>query len=232
MNESNLCEKLIEVIDLTKRYILQQKEIYGKELWGDLKINVKEKARVIPKFPSLDKLYQYMKECHKCPLGSLRTNLVFGVGNPNAKMVLIGEAPGRDEDIQGEPFVGRAGQLLNRMLIAINLKREDVYIANILKCRPPSNREPLESEVELCLPYLIEQLKIIKPKIILALGRIAVNSLFKAKMDVKNLRGKILDFKGIKMIVTYHPAALLRNPQFKRPAWEDLQMVKRIYDES
>lgn len=232
MNENNLCEKLIEVIDLTKRYILQQKEIYGKELWGNLKINVEEKAKIIPKFPSLDKLYQDMKECHKCPLGSLRTNLVFGVGNPNAKMVLIGEAPGRDEDLQGEPFVGRAGQLLNRMLNAISLKREDVYIANILKCRPPANREPLESEVELCLPYLIEQLNIIKPKIILALGRVAVNSLFKAKMDIKNLRGKIFNFKGIKMVVTYHPAFLLRNPNMKRPAWEDLQMVKKLYDES
>lgn len=231
MNENNLCEKLVEVFDLTKKYILQQKEIYGKELWGDLQINVEEKASIVPKFSSIDKLYQYMKECHKCPLGSLRTNLVFGVGNPKAKMVLIGEAPGRDEDIQGEPFVGRAGQLLNKMLNAINLKREDVYIANILKCRPPANREPLESEVELCLPYLIEQLNIIKPKIILALGRIAVNSLFKAKMDIKNIRGKIFNFKGIKMVVTYHPAALLRNPQYKRPAWEDLQMVKRIYDE-
>ena len=229
--KDNITIKKLEVIELTKKYVLQQKDIYGKELWGDFKVKNEKGIKRRSKYSSLEEMYNDVKECQKCQLGSLRINFVFGVGNPNSKMVLVGEAPGREEDLQGEPFVGRAGQLLNRILNAIGLKREEVYIANILKCRPPGNRDPLESEVELCLPYLNEQILIIKPKIVLSLGRFAANCLLKTKMNMKDLRGKIFSYRGTKMLVTYHPAALLRNPQLKRPTWEDVQFVKKLYDE-
>ena len=228
--KDNITIKKLEVIELAKRYILQQKDIYGNQLWGDFKVKNERRAKNV--YSSLEEMYNDVKECQKCPLGSLRIKFVFGVGNPSSKIVLIGEAPGRDEDLKGEPFVGRAGQLLNKILNAINLKREEVYIANILKCRPPGNREPQGSEVELCLPYLNDQSLIIKPKIILSLGRVAANCLLKTKMNMKDLRGKIFNYMGIRMLVTYHPAALLRNPQLKRPTWEDVQYVKKLYDES
>jgi DNA polymerase len=170
-------------------------------------------------------------ECLKCPLGKTRTNFVFGVGNPNADIVVVGEAPGADEDAQGEPFVGRAGQLLNKILEAIQFKREDVYICNILKCRPPNNREPLPEEIELCEPYLWKQMEIIKPKMILCLGRVAGQSLLKTNETLGALRGKFFDYRGIKLMVTYHPAALLRNPNWKKPAWEDVQLFRKTYDE-
>ncbi len=228
--KDNITIKKLEVIELARRYMLQQRDIYGNQLWGDFKVKNERRAKNV--YSSLGEMYNDVKECQKCPLGSLRINFVFGVGNPNSKIVLIGEAPGRDEDLKGEPFVGRAGQLLNKILNAINLKREEVYIANILKCRPPGNREPQGSEVELCLPYLNEQILIIKPKIILSLGRVAANCLLKTKMNMKDLRGKIFSYMGIRMLVTYHPAALLRNPGLKRPTWEDVQFVKKLYDET
>jgi len=228
--KDNITIKKLEVIELARRYMLQQKDIYGNQLWGDFKVKNERRAKNV--YSSLEEMYNDVKECQKCPLGSLRINFVFGVGDPSSKIVLIGEAPGRDEDLKGEPFVGRAGQLLNKILNAINLKREEVYIANILKCRPPGNRDPLESEVELCLTYLNEQILIIKPKIILSLGRVAANCLLKTKMNMKDLRGKIFNYMGIRMLVTYHPAALLRNPQLKKPTWEDVQFVKKLYDES
>ena len=180
---------------------------------------------------SLDDLNSRICECLKCPLGKTRTNFVFGVGNPHADVVVIGEAPGADEDAQGEPFVGRAGQLLNKILEAIHFKREEVYICNILKCRPPNNRDPLPEEIELCEPYLWKQLEIIKPKMILCLGRIAGQALLKTNDSLSALRGKFFDYRGIKLMVTYHPAALLRNPNWKKPAWEDVQLFRKTYDE-
>lgn len=182
--------------------------------------------------PSLDTLNQMICSCQKCPLGRTRTKFVFGVGNPNADIVVIGEAPGADEDAKGEPFVGAAGQLLNKILSAINFGREDVYICNILKCRPPGNRTPERSEVEQCEPYLLRQLDLIKPKFILALGLTAANTLLNRKARMGELRGAVHDYNGIKVVVTYHPAALLRNPQWKRPTWEDVQMLRRMYDET
>lgn len=167
----------------------------------------------------------------KCQLGSTRKNFVFGVGNPKAKLVLIGEAPGADEDEQGEPFVGRAGQLLNKILAAVQLKREDVYICNILKCRPPNNRDPLPEEVAACEPFLKRQLEIMQPKLILCLGRIAAQTLLKTKATLSELRNNIYQYQGIKVLVTFHPAALLRNPNWKRPAWEDVQKMRKMYDE-
>jgi uracil-DNA glycosylase family 4 len=193
-------------------------------------------ARPYPSEPwvqttGIDELNGQICTCVKCSLGTTRTNFVFGVGNPHADIVVIGEAPGADEDAQGEPFVGRAGQLLNKILEAIRFKREEVFICNILKCRPPNNRDPLPEEVELCEPYLWKQLELIKPKMILCLGRIAGQSLLKTNDTLGSLRGKFFDYRGIKLMVTYHPAALLRNPNWKKPAWEDVQLFRKTYDE-
>lgn len=180
---------------------------------------------------TLDSLNQMICSCQKCPLGRTRTKFVFGVGNPAADIVVIGEAPGAEEDTRGEPFVGAAGQLLNKILAAINLQREDVYICNILKCRPPGNRTPEPAEVEQCEPYLLRQLDILKPVFILALGLTAANTLLHRKARMSELRGGVHDYHGIKVVVTYHPAALLRNAQWKRSTWEDVQMLRRLYDE-
>lgn len=180
---------------------------------------------------SIDQLYSMIHDCQKCPLGKTRNKFVFGVGNPNAHAMLIGEAPGADEDAQGEPFVGRAGKLLNDILKAVNLKREEVYIANILKCRPPGNRDPQPLEMETCIPYLHKQIELIKPKIILCLGRVAANGLLNKKLSLGDLRNSVYEFNGVKVMATYHPAALLRNPNWKRGCWEDVQKFKKLYDE-
>ena len=180
---------------------------------------------------SLDELNSLICGCLNCQLGKTRTKFVFGVGNPHAIAMLVGEAPGADEDAKGEPFVGRAGLLLNDILKAVNLKRADVYIANILKCRPPNNRDPLPSEEETCKPYLHKQIDLIKPKIILCLGRIAANGLLNSKLSLSALRENDYELNGIKVMATYHPAALLRNPQWKRGCWEDFKKFKKLYDE-
>lgn len=179
---------------------------------------------------SLDDLNSKINTCLKCALGKTRSNFVFGVGNPKADIVVIGEAPGADEDAQGEPFVGRAGQLLNKILEATGFQREEVFILNILKCRPPANRNPLPEEVEKCRPYLEKQLKLIDPKLILLLGRVAAESLLKTKEPLNKLRGKVHNYKGWKVMVTFHPAALLRNPNWKRPTWEDMKQFKELYE--
>ncbi len=181
--------------------------------------------------PNLSTLYEQIHTCMKCKLGATRTNFVFGVGNPNADIMIIGEAPGADEDAQGEPFVGRAGQLLTKILEAIGLRREEVYIANILKCRPPDNRRPEADEVAACEPYLHKQIDLVQPKFILAVGLTAVNTLFKANFKMGDIRGKQLSFRGIPTIITYHPAALLRNPEWKKFTWEDVKLLRRLYDE-
>jgi DNA polymerase len=181
---------------------------------------------------TLDELKQLTSGCTKCELHKTRKNYVFGVGNPNAGVMVIGEAPGADEDTKGEPFVGRAGQLLDKMLLAIGFPREEVFIANILKSRPPGNRDPLPIEVEACEPYLWKQIELIRPKMILCMGRIAGTNLLKNGIDtLAKMRGSIYDYMGAKVMVTYHPAALLRNPNWKAPAWEDLQKFRRLYDE-
>jgi DNA polymerase len=180
---------------------------------------------------TLDGLDKLICTCMKCALGHTRTNFVFGTGNPAATLMVIGEAPGADEDAQGEPFVGRAGQLLNKILEAIGFKREDVYICNILKCRPPGNRKPLAEEVESCIPYLRKQIALVKPKLILALGLTAAENLLATTESLGRLRGKVLQYEGTPLMVTYHPAALLRNPNWKRPTWEDVQAVRKLHDE-
>ncbi|HUI10920.1 MAG TPA: uracil-DNA glycosylase [Bacteroidota bacterium] len=181
--------------------------------------------------PTLDVLERSTCGCVKCALGHTRTKFVFGTGNPSATLMLIGEAPGADEDAQGEPFVGKAGQLLNKILEAINFRREEVYICNILKCRPPGNRKPQAEEVDRCLPYLRKQIALVRPKLILALGLTAAENLLGTTESLGRLRGRELRYEGIPLMVTYHPAALLRNPNWKRPTWEDVQAVRRLHDE-
>jgi uracil-DNA glycosylase family 4 len=183
------------------------------------------------KSDSLDELYSGIHNCTECPLGLTRDKFVFGNGNPNADIMVIGEAPGADEDTQGKPFVGRAGQLLTKILEAINLSRDEVFIANIIKCRPPNNRRPNKDEVEKCEPYLQKQIELIKPKFILSLGLTSVDTLLKKSHRMGDIRGNLMDYHGIKMLVTYHPAALLRNPGWKKKTWEDVQLLRKLYDE-
>jgi DNA polymerase len=168
-------------------------------------------------------------DCTRCKLHSLgRTQIVFGVGNPEADLMFVGEAPGRDEDLQGFPFVGRAGQLLTKIIEAIGLKREDVYIANVIKCRPPENRNPEPDEVETCEPFLFRQIDIIKPKVIVALGKFGAQTLLRTLDPISRLRGRVYDYRGAKLIPTFHPAYLLRNPSSKREVWEDMKLVRSL----
>ena len=175
-------------------------------------------------------LRQAVVNCTKCSLHKTRTQAVFGVGSQTAQWMFVGEAPGADEDAKGEPFVGRAGQLLNAMLFAMGLKREDVYIANVLKSRPPGNRDPQPNEVECCEPYLLRQIELIQPKLIVALGRHATHSLLKTEAPLARLRGQRLTYHGTPLVVTYHPAYLLRSPGEKRKAWDDLCLARRVME--
>lgn len=239
-------------MDLKKQIIealKDQKDIFGDELLTTEAL--KRKTTVVTKIhngsqeessffddkeewekaSSLEKLDSLINKCTKCPLHKSRTNFVFGVGNPHADVMVIGEGPGAEEDLQGEPFVGRAGRLLNDILKAINFKREEVYIANIVKCRPPGNRTPAAEEMEACVPYLKKQIDLIKPKLILCLGLTAAQGLLKLRESLTKLRGQLFEYRGARVMITYHPAALLRNPQWKRPCWEDVQKFRRLYDE-
>jgi len=180
---------------------------------------------------TLEEVEQYLADTVLVPIDEDRENPVFGVGDPHADLVIIGEAPGRDEDKEGEPFVGRAGQLLDKILDAINFEREEVYITNILKSRPPRNRNPHQEEIDAHLPILYKQIALIKPKIILAVGKVAGNTLLDRSSSLSTLRDKEHDFYGIPLMVTYHPAALLRNSQWKRPTWEDVKLLRTRYDE-
>lgn len=174
-----------------------------------------------------DDLEQEVRACTRCPLHESRTQAVFGVGSHTARWLFIGEAPGEQEDLQGEPFVGRAGQLLNEMIKAIGLTREAVYIANVLKCRPPRNRDPQPDEAAACESHLLSQVALLKPAIIIAVGRIAAQHLLKTATPISKLRGVVHDYQSIPLVVTYHPAYLLRSQTEKRRAWEDLKLARR-----
>jgi DNA polymerase len=175
---------------------------------------------------NLEELRAAIGDCRRCKLCSGRTHLVFGVGNPRAKLMFVGEGPGRDEDLQGEPFVGRAGQLLTDIITkGIGLRREDVYIANVVKCRPPDNRNPEPDEVVACEPFLKKQIELISPEIIVGLGKFAVQTLLQSKMPITKLRGNWHTYQGIKLMPTFHPAYLLRNPADKKLVWEDIKKV-------
>jgi uracil-DNA glycosylase family 4 len=177
--------------------------------------------------PEFDALKEKTLVCELCSLSGTRTNVVFGEGAPDADLMFVGEAPGADEDAQARPFVGRAGKLLTKIIESIGLKREEVFIANILKCRPPSNRNPLPEEIELCSPYLIKQIEIIKPKVVCALGKFAAQTLLGSETPISNLRGKFYDYHGAKLMPTYHPAYLLRNSSGKKDVWEDMQAIAK-----
>jgi DNA polymerase len=182
------------------------------------------------KLNSLEEIAATVAACTRCPLYATAINPVPGTGNPDADFMIVGEAPGANEDEQGEPFVGASGQLLTKIIGAIGLARSDVFIANVLKHRPPGNRNPLPEEVTACSPYLVRQIELVRPKVILALGTFAAQTLLETKLTIGKLRGQIHRYYGVPLIVTYHPAALLRNPAWKRPTWEDVQLARRILD--
>ena len=174
----------------------------------------------------LARLFEQAKECHNCTLAASRLNVVFGEGNPFAEVAIIGEAPGAEEDASGRPFTGRSGQLLDTMLHAAGFSRQELYICNILKCRPPGNRNPLKDEVESCMPWLLEQLQIVRPKVILILGKVAANTIFDNRLSLGAMRGKMKAWRGFDCCVTFHPAAVLRNPHLKKEWMEDMQLMR------
>lgn len=175
---------------------------------------------------SLEAIRNDLGDCRRCKLAGGRTNIVFGFGNPRAELMFVGEAPGADEDEQGLPFVGRAGQLLTKIIEAIEMRRQDVYICNILKCRPPGNRNPETEEIASCEPFLFRQIASVKPKVICALGTFSSQTLLRTTEPISKLRGRLVDYKGIKLMATFHPAYLLRNPNEKRKVWEDVQTIR------
>ena len=177
---------------------------------------------------TLESVRQSLGDCNRCKLHEGRQNIVFGVGNPNADLVIVGEAPGRDEDRTGEPFVGRAGRLLTRMVAALELERRDVYICNVVKCRPPNNRNPEPDEVAACGPFMHRQIRSIRPKVIMSVGAVATRNVLETDMSVGRLRGDVRSFLDVPVVVTYHPAYLLREPRMKRAVWEDLLLVRRL----
>ncbi len=251
------------LIDLIIEELKHQKEIFGDELFTEIKLpdvellvknnsivgarpehaknlpdkeekvreHKEKKGEICCDAKDLTELEKCMHDCHECPLQETRTNLVFGKGDPNADVMIIGEAPGAEEDKKGEPFVGRAGQLLTDILKAINFSREEIYITNIVKCRPPGNRNPSPEEMEICLPYLKEQIKMIKPKVILCLGLVSAAGVLNLRQALGKMRGNVYELGDAKVMVTYHPAALLRNPGWKKDTWEDVQKFRKLYDD-
>ncbi|MBT4736812.1 MAG: uracil-DNA glycosylase [Candidatus Marinimicrobia bacterium] len=221
--------------DAVSQYLKQTRELFGDELFLDqTPTSTKtEPKKMNPDLPSnIDGFYKQIHNCTRCALGDSRTEFVFGVGDLKASLVLVGEAPGEQEDLKGEPFVGRAGKLLDKILTAIDRSRQkDVYICNVLKCRPPKNRDPLPDEVAECEPYLIHQINLIQPKLIVALGRVAGKTLLNVDKPLKSMRGILHDYHGTPLIVTYHPAALLRNPNWKPETWKDFKWIRSIIDE-
>ena len=218
-------KELKSIIRSVKAYMELEKEAGTEELLVPLDAQgiLKEK-----KEPSLESFELVVLSCKRCPLHKTRTNVVFGSGSSKAELVFVGEAPGYEEDMQGLPFVGRAGALLTKIIEAMGLKRKDIYIANILKCRPPNNRNPLPDEILACEENIIKQLEIIKPKIICTLGKFAAQTLLRTPVAISKLRGNFHSYHGIKVMPTYHPAYLLRNPADKKLVWQD---VKKIMSE-
>jgi DNA polymerase len=218
-------QEFIEVINDLKSYLeyLQEMGIQSLPASG-MEINNPNPSQMI----TLDEVRKELGDCKRCKLHRTRKTIVFGEGNEKTKLMFIGEGPGYDEDVQGRPFVGKAGQLLTKILQSINLPREEVYITNIIKCRPPQNRNPEPDEIQSCNPFLMKQIDVIQPKIICALGAFASQTLLKTDAKITALRGKFYDFEGIQVIPTYHPAFLLRNPERKREVWEDMKKIVEL----
>ncbi len=230
MNGKSLLDEYLEIVASLKIYVeeniqlgileIPKEDNNDNEYKDDLFENISSKN-----YQSMIDIRIAVENCQLCPLHKTRTNVVFGTGNEKAKLVFVGEAPGADEDAQGMPFVGKAGQKLTQIIQAIGLTREEVYITNVLKCRPPNNRNPLPEEIRCCEPYLIAQLKIINPETICALGTFAAQTLLKTDQPISKLRGRFHTYQGIRLMPTYHPAFILRNPQYKRDVWEDVQKL-------
>ena len=209
-----------DVLDMFKSYLEQQLE-FGED---ELLLTSRSKSEC------LEALREKVERCTRCPLSVTRKRVVFGEGSADSSVAFIGEAPGREENEKGRPFIGSAGQLLSKAIEAMGLRREDVYIANIVKCRPPSNRVPRESEIASCLPYLLEQLSIVNPVAVGLLGAVAAQSILKLDWPVFKLRGRVFTYSEMKLVPTYHPAALLRNPDLKRHFWKDMKLIKGIHE--
>ncbi|MBN2515319.1 MAG: uracil-DNA glycosylase [Deltaproteobacteria bacterium] len=233
-----LQEELLQLISSLRRFIQFEKDTKGHCPGMFLRGDVAHHSTTFEEIHeddeisydtavTLDDVRRELGDCRRCGLYQGRKNIVFGEGNHTAELVFVGEAPGQQEDIQGNPFVGRAGQLLTRIIEAMGLARKDVYICNILKCRPPGNRNPKPDEISVCEPFLIKQLEIIQPKVICALGTFAARTLLKTDVPISLLRGKFHLYQGIKLMPTYHPAYLLRNPGAKKQVWEDVQMIMK-----
>jgi len=218
-------EKVYEMISDLKSYLGYLKEM-GISF---LPASENSSGKTIPSgILTLADVRKELGDCERCKLHRTRRTIVFGEGNEEASLMLIGEAPGYDEDVQGRPFVGKAGQLLTKILQSINLPREEVYITNIVKCRPPQNRNPQPDEIQSCNPFLVKQITVVQPKIICALGSFSAQTLLKTDTKITALRGKLFDLEGIKVIPTYHPAFLLRNPERKREVWEDMKKIAEL----
>lgn len=241
MLQNNLIGEYLKIIADLKLYVEEQRELGFLELPSvgsrraatppQMSATGSLAAGVLPTaYKSLEDIRVAVEKCHACPLHATRTNVVFGDGDEEARLVFVGEAPGSDEDREGKPFVGRAGQKLTQIIEAIGLSRSEVYITNVLKCRPPENRNPLPEEIKACEPYLIAQLQFIKPKIICALGTFGAQTLLRTDRRISSLRGRFHTYQGIKLMPTYHPAFILRNSKFKRDVWEDVQKIKAEYD--
>lgn len=232
MNEASINTELLSIIKDIKAYIKAEEEYgIGEMLAPGAGASETGKASTPSKSKALLSLKNEVLDCRACPLHKTRKNVVFGDGDPHAKLVFVGEAPGYDEDLQGLPFVGQAGKLLTKMIEAMGLSRDSVYICNVLKCRPPENRQPQPEEVAVCKEYLLRQIEIISPKVICCLGRHAACALLETEDPISKIRGKQIDYKGIALVPTFHPAYLLRNPAAKKEAWEDLKKIKRILPE-
>jgi len=214
-------QELHVILDHLREHARFQRELGVTHLWN--------KSSALPPSPTLDTIRHELGDCQRCALGKTRHHLVFGEGNPSATLMFVGEAPGRDEDLQGRPFVGRAGELLTKIISAIGLHREDVYIANILKCRPPDNRDPRPEEVAVCCPFLLKQIEAINPRLIVALGKFAAHTLLHTNQKISQLRGRFYVYGDAMLMPTYHPASLLRNPGFKKAVWDDMKMVRDEY---
>ncbi len=228
MSQSNIIDEYLRIVASVRDYVEEQIELGflsapASESNGDT-------AASAAAYESMEDIRAAVESCQKCTLCQTRNNTVFGAGDEQAKLVFVGEAPGADEDKQGEPFVGRAGQKLTQIIAAMGLSREEVYITNVLKCRPPGNRNPLPEEIQACEPYLIAQLRLIKPKVICTLGGFASQTLLRTDQRISRLRGRFHTYQGIKLMPTYHPAFLLRNAKFKRDVWEDVQKVMIEYE--
>ena len=241
-SQDNLIQEYLKALSSLRNYLEEQRElgftmipktepnftISDGSTQEELELGVKGSKEL--NYETMEDIRKAVEACQGCPLYKTRTNIVFGDGDENAKLVFVGEAPGQDEDLQGKPFVGKAGQKLTQIIEAMKLSRSEVYITNVLKCRPPGNRNPLPEEIKACEPFLINQLKLIKPKIICALGTFSAQTLLRTDQRISLLRGRFHIYQGIKLMPTYHPAYLLRNPKFKRDVWEDVQKIMAEYE--